>query len=485
MTEPLPIEPAHGAGVAPAPAPQPAAATANAAPQQPLEQPVPQPVLPPQSRFNTLTAILGGIVLVGMATAALGFAFWYVNNVRGDNSGTKAGQQNAASEISSKQPTSDSAPPTAADVQHEQEVEQRRLEAAAKRREDAARRQGQVIAFKLQGKKTQQELDDLLAAATNWQTKVETLLDGADGRRLAASAPHVERFVAVYDKKRLTKSEIATLQSRLDVLQQPLKSAEKDGDAMYVPSQTLRDDLQTLRSEITAAQRQYKQDLLAVSGLLESTASAEPSKDTLKTAIAAFHRGEAARRAAAVAEARRKAGEDADRKLAAAEAAKVAAEARVKLLKIQAGKAEAESKEKSLNDEIQAAAKKREAARKKAVLVRQFQQQYPAMRGYLTPFTSSGYAQPGRYGFVRTTEKGPVSLSKLQGMGFLKKTIGSLQSFYYSTTANRMNDRPSGAFPQYVGGASDWARKQETVQTVQDFLNKFGTIMVEKKLLAP
>jgi hypothetical protein len=447
--------------------------------------------MPPQNRLTTVWAILAGVLMVGVLSVMVGGAFWFAQNYRNDVRGTKPGSKdavagkNSATGAAGKRQAVVGKPLTAADVRREQEDEQRRLEAAAHRREESARRQGQVIAFRLVGKTIQQELDDLLAAEKSWQTQVETLLEGADGRRLAGSAPHVERFVAFYEKKRLTKSEIAALQSRLDVLQQPLRSAEKDGDATYAPSQTLRDDQQTLRNEITAALRQYQQDLLAVSGLRQSTASLEPSAGTLKTAIAVFHRGEAANRAATVAEARRKAREESNRKLADAEAAKVAAEARVKLLRIQAGKTEAESKAKSLADEIQAAAGKREAARLKATLTRQFEREYPAMRGYLTPFTSSGYAQPGRYGFKRTTEKGPVSLSKLQGMGYLKKEIRALQSFYYATTANRMNDRPHGAFPQHFGGAADWARKQETIQTIQNFLNKYGTIMVEKKLLAP
>jgi hypothetical protein len=498
MTEPLPIEPTRAASSTPVVS-TPAAPLAGPA-DVPLEQPVPAQSVPVQNGSVKLWAVLAGLLILGGMTALIGGAFWYAQNYRNDlraeeqaanaapqnSNKSDAGflnPQNAGAADQNNRPAGGSN--AAADEEQRREQQARRQAAASRQREAAARRQGQVIAFRTSTKKLQQDLDALLAATTAWQTKAETLLDSASGRRIAGSAPHVERFVAVYDKKRLSKSDVAALQARLDTLLRPLKSAEKDGDDTYVPSKSLTDDVQTLAGEIRTALRQYRQDLLAVEGLLENTANSAPSQSTLQAAIAAFHRAEESQRAATVAAARRKARLDADRQLAEAEAAKVAAENRVKLLKIQAKKAEVEGTEKALAAEIQAAAKKREAARQKAILTRQFDRDYPTMRGYLVPFTSSGYAQPGGYGYKRTTEKGPVSFSKLQGAGYLKKSIGALQGFYYSTTANGMNDRPRGGFPNYVGGASDFASKQETIQSIQTFLSKYGTILVEKKLLAP
>jgi hypothetical protein len=498
MTEPFPSEPTRAAGSAPVPPPP---ATPSAAPVDvPLEQPLPAQSVPVARGSVRLWAILAGLLIVGGMTALIGGAFWYAQNYSNDllaegQSADAAPQNSNKSDdvflnpqnagAADRNNRSSTGSNNADNEEQRREQQARRQAAASRQREEAARRQGQVIAFRTSTKKIQQDLDALLGVTTAWQTKVATLLQSAPGRRIAGSAPHVERFVAVYEKKRLSKSDVATLQARLDTLLRPLKSAEKDADETYVPSKSLTDDVQTLAGEIRTALRQYLQDLLAVEGLLENTAKSEPSKATLQAAITAFHRAEASQRAATVAAARRKARQEADRQLADAEAAKIAAENRVKLLKIKAKKAEAEGQEKALAAEIEAAAKKREAAQKKAALTRQFEREYPTMRGYLIPFTSSGFAQPGGRGYTRTTEKGPVSFSKLQGAGYLKKTIGSLKSFYYSTTANRMNDRPGGAFPNYIGGAGDWGRRQETIQSIQDFLNKYGTILVEKKLLAP
>lgn len=497
MTEQFPAEPARTEGsvpVAPQPAQQEPAEQESAGDQaeRALEQPIPQ-LVPVRNTSVMLWAVVAGVLLLGGMTALVSGAFWYAQNYRNEQSPSKKSPEDDNQSLTESSKTrgtdwggssgkSDQRSPINPSTSADQE---RRREQESRRKEESARRQGKVIAFRSLVKKTQQDLDALLAAVIGWQTNVKTLLASANGRRIAGSAAHVERFVSVYEKKRVAKSDVEAFQARLNVLQQPLRDSDKESSSTYAPSKEFTDDVQTLKAEIQTALRPFQQDRLAVDGLLESTANLEPSKTTLQDAIAAFHRSEASRRAKTVAAARLKAQKEMDRKLAEAEAAKVAAEGRVKLLKIKAGKAKVEGTEKALAAEIQAAAKKREAARKKAELTRQFDRVWPRMRGFLVPFTSSGYAQPAKRGFKRTVTKGPVSFSKLQGAGFLKKDINSLKTLYYATTANRMNDRSSGAFPRYFGGAQDWARRQETIQTIQDFLNKYGTIMVEKKLLAP
>jgi hypothetical protein len=104
------------------------------------------------------------------------------------------------------------------------------------------------------------------------------------------------------------------------------------------------------------------------------------------------------------------------------------------------------------------------------------------MQTYLVPFTAPGYTQPQGGRFERTAQEGPVSLGKLAGSGFLEPTVNSLEGFYYATTANAQNDRPHGGFPVY---GVKFATTQPLLQRIQDFLNKYGEIMVEEKLLAP
>ena len=351
--------------------------------------------MPGQNRFTLLLAIFAGLFLLMLVVGTIGFAYWFTQTYRSDQANNPSAPQegspdNAPATTGSPTSAGNGSPNTAVDLQRQQLAEQRRREFAAKQREDAARRQGQLIAIKAQIQQTRQDLTALQASATEWKSKQEGLLEGAEGRRLAGSAAHVERFVAIVDKTRLTTNDIKALQSRLDILEQPLKSAQKEGDTSYVPSQSLRDELTKLQKAIAPALQQYRQDLRAVAGLLAETSRQEPAADTLQAAITAFRQTEAAKRATVVAAARRKAQQEMTRKLAAAEKARIDAEAKVKLLKIQTRQSAAEAEQKRLAKLAAEQARAKQAAADKAALRREFERVWPQWKSFMTPYTSAG-----------------------------------------------------------------------------------------------
>ena len=75
-------------------------------------------------------------------------------------------------------------------------------------------------------------------------------------------------------------------------------------------------------------------------------------------------------------------------------------------------------------------------------------------------------------------------MSRLRGRGLLEPTVPSQKALHYLITANAMNDRELGGFPEYVGGAGDFEGKQVTITRAQGFLIKYGRLMIEKGMLA-
>lgn len=490
MTEQFPTEPARTERANPA-APRPAEQTTERQTRR-LEQPIPAQAVPVRSWSVMLWAIVAGVIILGGMTALIGGSFWYAQNYRNELRAETHGPQGGEGGEASSAPFADNAAAgtTGSSGGGEQDAvaaaaeKERRLGEEAQRREEEARRQGQIIALRSLIDKTQRDLDDLLKSFNDWQNQVEPLLEGPKGRRIAGSAPHLERFVGVYEKERPSKSEISAYQDRLDALRGPLESATGDSAGVYAPSPELAGEVRDLDGEILAALRQYKQDNLAVESIVESCAEIDPSESTLTNAIRAFSKAEQDRRIEMMAESRRQASEKINRELAAAEAAKVEVEGRVELLEIKMQQQQAEDEFKELTALAADQAKAREAAREKAQLERDFVRDLPQIRKYLPAFLAEGYTQPDQYGAASpTSKKGPMSLSAMRSAGALREDVGGLSRLNIIASGSR-NDRPVGGFPPWYGNVVS-EKNIPYVQTAQKYLLKYGDLMVEKGLLAP
>lgn len=329
------------------------------------------------------------------------------------------------------------------------------------------------------------DLTMLKAQLAAWNEVLNPLMNNDRGRVLASDPDRLRMVATILENSPATEEQVASWERNLMTLLEPLQESA-DEAALRLPDEFVS-ELDALLGVVRQAREDLTSRRATINTILAQIGPDLPQSEspTLREALERSRGEEAQKRAVAIAEAQRQARADADKKLAEAEAARVEAENRVKLLESQARKEEAEGIERKLADARAEAAKQREDARQKAELIRRFEHEWPRMQTYLVPFTSAGFTQPGGRGFERTTEKGPVSFGRLQGAGVLDRDINSLKKLYYSTTANGMNDRDHGGFPKYFGGAQDWNRKHPTIQLVQDFLNEFGPIMVEKGLLAP
>ena len=349
------------------------------------------------------------------------------------------------------------------------------LELAARTREQPSRQQLKVVAFRLQLRKAQDDLDALTTAANNWKGKTKKLLDGEAGRRLAGSRTAVEDMVALLETKRLGEADLVALQSRLDILQTPVLAAAKENDLLYAPSRTFRNDVKKLRAEITAARQQYRDELAMLSGLEEQSRVLTPNAESLKEVVQRYQRDRIMARINTIREARKQVLQNTRGQLATAESAVIASEAKVKLLKLRVKQLEAEEEIKRLTDSTEV-----------IPLRQKFEEEWPRWRQYMTPFIAEGVMQPYEDRYKMTKGRGPVSYSALKRSGRLQKTDYALKILspvgFYITARN---DRPLGDFPRYRPDSEDWKVNKKELRGIQQFLIRYGKVMVEKKLLAP
>lgn len=321
-------------------------------------------------------------------------------------------------------------------------------------------------------------LDQLEHEASMWQSRVQTVLSGDPGKRLASSKAHVEQFIAIHSKKRLSLEGIRSLRAQLKLMLEPAQAAEKDKTQVFLPSDRFTADLDQIEQSAQRSLGDYEQGRMILDALLVDTAGQAPAKKTLGQAMAEHYAEEARVRATAIAEAKRAARELATRQLADAEAAAEKERNRLELERLAL-----EVAFEKFNREQELA--KLRAAQERRKLETRFEAAWPEIKELLKPLLSDGYTQPTQSGFERTTTKGPVSLAALKSAGFLDKDIEALMRFFSSIGGYTHNDRPRGSFPQYPADIKARARQQPIVQRAQDWLNEFGPLMVEKKLLAP
>jgi len=103
------------------------------------------------------------------------------------------------------------------------------------------------------------------------------------------------------------------------------------------------------------------------------------------------------------------------------------------------------------------------------------------MKSMLTPFTSTGTRQPTTsFQYIDTGERKPVSFGALQRLGYLENSPQN--RLYFAKYVTALNNRPAGSFPNL---SLDAGGGHEKIRKIQEFLQKYGEIMVEKELLSP
>ncbi len=330
----------------------------------------------------------------------------------------------------------------------------------------------------------------------DWDDDVLSLLTDSKGQLLAANADLVRQYRAIESQPRSDRQHADHVRQAINTLTESVRLAFADHLNAYRPKDTMLTRLDELTQKATAGRDEYRRARLQVKTLL-STARARgvPGKDTLQLAITAQKSRELREANALLERETEKARMAANATVAQAKADTIRAKgegaASIERAREKANRLRDEQEAKRIDDEEAAARRKRdddlqaEIDRKnRELLVRQFEREWPAMKTYLTPFVTPGFAQPtSKDSWKREAEKTPVSFGALQAARMLEPGFESLRKLMYKTSANGWNDRPMGGFPQYRGG--DPRKSQELLQRIQNFLNKYGDIMVKKELLTP
>lgn len=329
----------------------------------------------------------------------------------------------------------------------------------------------------------ERDFQQLTIEMSRWETFIKDLLDGDSGRQIASDSSYVEHFLPIYERKQVTQEDVERFQRRMTRLSAPIAAAETDNSG-YLPSDSLLAELKTLQDEVTAALQTLKDSRKEAEAIQRFAADRRAAETTLRTAIEEFRDQQREIRRERIAAAGRKTEADITAQLVEKEREKKQLRGEVELAQKAKENAQLKGTKRELDDAAAAAAEEARLAAKLAQLEREFQRDLPQIRSLLRPFITTGMTQPEGRQFVTADQEGPVSLASLRGTGALEPTAKGRDLLFWITSANQLNDRDLGAFPNYRTGVYDKRRSLAVVKQAQDLLIKYGDLMVTKKMLA-
>lgn len=355
-----------------------------------------------------------------------------------------------------------------------------------------------LVEAKLQGERALTTIADLRKETEAWTTLYLSVLQGEKGKRIAAHPESLEQFAALVPTGELAKDVLpsSTLPDNLSESLQPLLLTIDKGLQDNLPDAPLDNDtlptIQRIRSNASEALESCRKFNAQLNLIVASAPDSYPA-DTPSLTDALQLRDDAttterSRLMAEKVELQRR--EDVLREAeAAAERDKKLTDARIdkddKLTDLEAARirAEKDAAEKKAEDEARQHQLDLQHSAELAESQRRFDAALPEIRQYLSAFTAKGYAQPGSYHNQAGVVQGPMSFSKIQGIGALKKNREGMEALMRIATIK--NDRPAGPIPKAIGGDRAWeAADKAVLGKVQDLLTEFGPMMVEKGLLA-
>ena len=425
------------------------------------------------------------IAMLSCALLAIGFMVIFV--VAGshfpESSGPGTGQTGTTVTTEQGQdPTNRQQPTSTKTNESESDTDTAAIE-ALRAKEERSLRLAKLERFTSPRDQLQRDLQHVAAEMTSWESFTKDLLDEDAGRHIASDPTYIEHFLPVYEKEHVGQEEYESFQRRVAQLSEPIAIAEKE-NSEYMPSEGLLTEIKTLRSEISAAIRTLEGKRKDAEAIQRFAANRPPAEITLRSAIDQFRTQQRKERIDQVAAARRKEQEETTARLSE-EATKLDRSRRdVDLARMATENAKLQGTKRQLGAKAAAAAKERELAAKEAQLRREFEQDRSKVESLLRPFISHGMTQPKGRQFIMADEEGPVSLARLRSTGALEPTAEGREILYWITSANKMNDRDLGGFPDQGLGASAKQRNLAIVKQAQELLIKYGDLMVKDGMLA-
>jgi len=453
----------------PSPTPGPDGQPAPKRRRSPRKATPPEPTPPPLPPGDTSTlhagrlVTLGGFLLLGAVVLVL---LWKLG---------RAGGEARVENLALREQLED-ALATAADLQR---AEQLRREEEQVKRSDL--RRSATVADE-----AERALAALEGATAAWQRTTAELATNDQGKAIAASEEALAQYRALQAAERPDPTLPAALRARFAPLREFLDKALASEDGSYAPSEDLVARIEAVRAEATAAAAVYEDHNRKLAALVASTpAAAGDGTPTLEVALRQLEERLAAEEAAlvsaAVEEARKERAEALAR--AQAETERLVTAERLKAEEMERGIKldELRARQEAARQQAAAEAREREEAQRRVELERRFEAALPEIQALLRPFITDGNTQPVGRSFKRSTTRGKVSFSALQGGGLLDDSVESARNLFNGMVPNRQNDREMGAFPG-METRGDWIGQ---VVRAQQLLREFGPLLVEKGMLAP
>ena len=339
-------------------------------------------------------------------------------------------------------------------------------------------------------------LDTLQSRIDNWQKSADDALDSELGKRIASDAQLLKEYEGIIAEKRPSPDTARRLRAQLGELKAPLESAEQLEQGTYAPTERFVMTIATLAKDAEDAADLYLKHQGALESIL-ARAPSTPAEMTLRSALIQRKRQQDEEQARLIADELEKARQeiaerdakaqaDNERKIAAAkreqeqliaeaEAKRLAEEAALKIAEIAAQTGKASDGRKALED-----AAKADLAR--VQLERDFEKDLTEIKSLLRPMLALAKTQPGNNRQLeRVAGTGPISLSKLRGVGALDPSERGVQLLHYLFGAPG-HDRDMGGFPRF--GSVAGKKEEDNAWRAQELLIKYGDLMVEKKMLA-
>ncbi len=387
--------------------------------------------------------------------------------------------------------TDSSAPANPSDIAEQLQADEEqwaRVQEEGQRQEEIAVARYRLLCVRQLADRAKDAIDDCRDESTDWSEDMKDFktasIDWSEPSNRALLG-RVDMLLSLDTPDKVAADE---LMDRHKVLVAPLTQAESSGESASVSS-----SLESSIEELVSTARDMKELLQRRRAMLASiqnaaTTSLEEDLPSFSIALETYRAELAAQQQERIdsqlAEARAESEAallevEQEAQAALAEAKRKAATIRGQ---IETDRIASETQREATALDIEKSKVEQQAAREK--LEREFEQDLPKIKHYLSAFIA-----PGNYHPVEktTVEQMPFPFSYLEASGALTQNEDGLRRIC-EIASYHVGDRPRGPIPK-VGTGLDWLKASEqsldTITTAQELLRKYGLLMVEKKMLLP
>jgi hypothetical protein len=377
------------------------------------------------------------------------------------------------------------------------ETQFRRLEEVASQvpsRQAVERASTTVLATQV--KSTRQRLQKLKTLQADWEAKTVSLLTGDSGRRIAASPTHLDLVAGLLDRERPTADQIVQWELQLEQLGTPVEQSLQDEKSKIAIVPEHAQQLTDLSQQVAKSLAEFERQQLLVDAVTKETAKTAPATTTLDEVLRQRWTVAEQARASQIASAKAEAEKAQTERLAAMEKEAIEAQTKRKELKQQAEQAQAdqlakvdveriaeetrikEAKQRAVVAGLKDEVLRIEEATRQAQLEQEFERELPDIRAHLKPMFAASNYQPIAGAMRRLTNtKGPMSLNAIRTAGALAEGRNGLFSLH--ATVNTDPERKKIGWPEFTTDSTEF------LIHAQQYLIKYGDIMVKKGMLAP